>query len=198
VAEPSTSRRPLRRDAQLNREKLLAAASELLRERGSSVTLDDIAARAGVGVGTAYRRYSNKAALIDDLYEQGLEELAERSEALLAEPDAWSALAGFLHETTEPFARIPALAAFLASGRRQERTADVRSRLDRTISTLIERAKADGKLRSDFEIGDIGMIHAMIAGVVNTTQNTEPDAWRRYFEIILHGIATHPQARDRA
>jgi hypothetical protein len=42
------------------------------------------------------------------------------------------------------------------------------------------------------------MIRAMIAGVVNTTHSTEPEAWRRYFEIILHGIATHPQARDQA
>jgi AcrR family transcriptional regulator len=192
MTESTAPKRPLRRDAQLNREKLLAAAAELLSERGIAVTLDDIAARAGVGVGTAYRRYPNKDALLDDLYEKGFEELVARSEALLAEPHACNALVGFLYDTTERFARIPALAAVLASGRRHESVAHARSRLDATLKTLIERAKADGDLRPDFEIADIGMIRAMIAGVVNATHKTDPDAWRRYLEIIVDGITTHP------
>ena len=65
--------RPMRRDAEANRRRLLDAASELFAERGLDVTLNDIAHHAGVGVGTAYRRFPNKEAVIDAVFEQRLE-----------------------------------------------------------------------------------------------------------------------------
>ena len=66
---------PLRKDAARNRERLLTAASELFAERGLAVTLNDIAHRAGVGVGTAYRRFANKDEVIDALFEQRLQDV---------------------------------------------------------------------------------------------------------------------------
>ena len=66
---PTTAQPTLRKDAALNRERLLAAASELFAERGLNVTLNDIAHHAGVGVGTAYRRFANKEEVIDALFE---------------------------------------------------------------------------------------------------------------------------------
>ena len=69
----TTSARPLRRDAERNRQRILAAAGELFAERGLAVTLDDIARHAGVGVGTVYRRYPDKELLIDALFEERLE-----------------------------------------------------------------------------------------------------------------------------
>ncbi|MDQ1672553.1 MAG: hypothetical protein QOC98_1115, partial [Frankiaceae bacterium] len=76
---------PLRRDAARNRERLLTAASELFAERGLNVTLNDIAHRAGVGVGTAYRRFANKEEVIDALFEQRLQDvIAVAHEALAA------------------------------------------------------------------------------------------------------------------
>ena len=71
------SSRTLRKDAAENRERLLAAASELFAERGLDVTLNDIAHRAGVGVGTAYRRFTNKEEVIDALFEQRLQQVEE-------------------------------------------------------------------------------------------------------------------------
>ena len=76
--------RPLRRDAELNRQRILAAAGELFAERGLAVTLDDIARHAGVGVGTVYRRYPDKELLIDALFEERLTALCEAAEAALA------------------------------------------------------------------------------------------------------------------
>ena len=96
--ETTKAPRPLRRDAQRNRERILDAARELFAERGVAVTLDDIAKRAGVGVGTVYRRYSNKDALLDELFEEGIDELAASAEALLASRDAWDALIRFLEQ----------------------------------------------------------------------------------------------------
>ena len=93
--------RSLRKDAALNRERLLAAAGELFAERGLNVTLNDIADHAGVGVGTAYRRFSNKEEVIDALFEQRLQEVAGLANDSLAEPDAWQGLVSFLERSLE-------------------------------------------------------------------------------------------------
>jgi 23S rRNA (pseudouridine1915-N3)-methyltransferase len=73
---PPETGKPLRRDAQRNRERILAAAREVFAERGVAATLDDVAARAGVGVGTVYRRFRNKDVLLDELFEARIDELA--------------------------------------------------------------------------------------------------------------------------
>src|SRR3954463_10741318 len=86
------STRPLRRDAAANRERLLAAARELFASRGLDVTLNDIAHHAGVGVGTAYRRFANKEEVIDALFEEGLQDIAAVANEALAEPDSWQGL----------------------------------------------------------------------------------------------------------
>src|ERR1700739_4739907 len=91
----------LRKDAALNRERLLAAASELFAERGLDVTLNDIAHHAGVGVGTAYRRFANKAEVIDALFEDRLQEIARLATEALAKEDAWDAFVTFFDPTLE-------------------------------------------------------------------------------------------------
>jgi hypothetical protein len=58
------------------------------------------------------------------------------------------------------------------------------------IAALVERAKVDGRLRSDFEATDIAMIHTMLSAVVRETQDTSPDLWRRYLGIIIDGLAS--------
>src|SRR3978361_4483 len=90
---------PLRRDAARNRERLLTAASELFAEHGLDVTLNDIAHRAGVGVGTAYRRFANKDEGIDALFEQRLQEVIAVAEQALAATDAWGGLVEFLERS---------------------------------------------------------------------------------------------------
>src|ERR1700712_4164792 len=82
----------LRKDAAVNRERLLAAARELFAERGLNVTLNDIAHHAGVGVGTAYRRFANKEEVIDALFEEGLQDMAAAAQDALVDDDAWRGL----------------------------------------------------------------------------------------------------------
>src|ERR1700712_1006023 len=91
--------RPLRKDAERNRERLLAAARELFATRGLEVTLNDIAHQAGVGVGTAYRRFANKEEVIDALFEEGLRDVADVANEALAMPDAWTGLVLFLERS---------------------------------------------------------------------------------------------------
>src|SRR5436309_3675716 len=88
--------RALRRDAVLNRERLLAAARELFAEQGFGVTLDDVARHAGVGVGTAYRRFANKEELIDELFNERVAEIAALADEALARDDAGPAFFWFI------------------------------------------------------------------------------------------------------
>src|SRR5579875_1512745 len=79
--------KPLRKDAERNRRRILDAARELFAERGLGVTLNDVAHHAGVGVGTVYRRFPDKTVLIESLFEERLEEIAERLRTAVADPD---------------------------------------------------------------------------------------------------------------
>jgi AcrR family transcriptional regulator len=195
MSDKTRAERPLRRDAQRNRERIRKAAWELFTERGIEVTLDDIAERAGVGVGTVYRRYPNKDALLDDLYEDRLAEVARRAEESLANPDAWEALIGFLGYIQEGFAANRALEHLLVhASRGQRRLARAREHLQAPVAKLVERAKADGRLRADFELTDIRMIHTMLAPVIKENRGTRSDLWRRYFVMIVDGLASNRPA----
>jgi AcrR family transcriptional regulator len=181
--------RPLRRDAQRNRERVRAAARELFGERGVEATLDDVAERAGVGVGTVYRRYPNKDALLDDLFEERIAALAARAEESLANPDAWEGFVGFLEFLLEGFAANRALGDLvLHTDRGRRRLELARERLQAPVAALVERAKAAGRLRADFEPADIRAIGTMIAAVVKESPPTAPDVWRRYFAIVVDGL----------
>ena len=95
--------KPLRRDAEANRQRLLdAAGSQLFAEHGLAVTLNDIAHHAGIGVGTAYRRFPNKEALIDVLFERRIQAVeAVAREALADDGDAWQGLVLYLKRTLQ-------------------------------------------------------------------------------------------------
>src|SRR5215211_3742812 len=87
---------PLRADAERNRQRILEAAREVFADRGLDVTLDDIARHAGVGVGTAYRRFPNKEALVEALMVERIGELEALAQECLAQPDPWEGVAGYL------------------------------------------------------------------------------------------------------
>src|SRR5215475_14728741 len=88
--------RPLRRDAERNRQRILRAASEVFTTRGLQASLDDVAQHAGVGVGTVYRRFPDKESLVEALFEERIQAMAALAEKALAEPDAWTGLVSFL------------------------------------------------------------------------------------------------------
>src|ERR671928_1354069 len=94
------SARNLRRDAAANRERLLNAASELFAEHGFNVTLNDIAHQAGVGVGTAYRRFSNKEEVIDAYFEDKLDQVAQLADEALRDPDSWNGLVTYVERAS--------------------------------------------------------------------------------------------------
>jgi AcrR family transcriptional regulator len=192
----SSGVRPLRRDAERNRQQILLAARAAFAERGLEVTLDEIAQRAGVGVGTIYRRYANKDELIDELYEDIVAEIAAVAEAELAQHDPWKGLAGFLEQSLAMQASNRALKDLVTreSHRGRERVARARERVAPLASELFERAKQSGRLRPDVTETDIATIHMMLGAVIDSTRTTQPDAWRRYLGIVLDGLRTRRNA----
>src|SRR5688500_1594373 len=88
--------RPLRADAERNRARILAAAAEVFAERGLDVSLDDIAAHAGVGVGTVYRRFPDKDALIDALFEDKIDRVVALADDALEIEDPWEGFTTFM------------------------------------------------------------------------------------------------------
>lgn len=181
--------RPLRRDAERNRERIIAAARELFARDGLDVTLDAVAAHAGVGVGTVYRRFADKEELIDAIFEARIAEIAGLAEAGLAVADPWDGLVGFLEAAIELHAADRGLKAVLLSAEHgHERVARGRDRIAPFVTRLVERAQEAGRLRPDAETTDIPLIQFMLGAVAEYTRDVEPQMWRRMLTLVLDGL----------
>jgi AcrR family transcriptional regulator len=195
ATSPSTSDRPLRRDAERNRQRILEAAREAFAELGLSVTLDEIARRAGVGVGTVYRRFPDKERLIDALFEDQMTEFAAMAEDRLRSDDPWAALVGFIECACEAHACDRGFKEIALSGARgHERIARARQRMFPLVTRLVERAQADGSLRPDVAATDVPLLQLMLGSISECTREIDPELWRRYVGIITDGLRTRRDA----
>jgi AcrR family transcriptional regulator len=180
---------PLRADAERNRQRLLAAAKEVFATRGLDVTLDDIARHAGVGTGTAYRRFPNKDALIEALMADRIGELAAIAEECLEDPDPWRGLAGYFERALALQASDRGLKDVLFSpGRGRDRVAHARRSLAPIVTRLVRRAVDAGVVRGDIATSDVPVINFMLNTVVDFGRDVEPELYRRYLTIVLDGL----------
>jgi AcrR family transcriptional regulator len=183
--------RPLRRDAEINRQRLLTAAGELFAQRGLDVTLNDIAHHAGVGVGTAYRRFANKEEVIDALFEQRLDQVAAVAAEAAEDPDAWRGLTTFLERSLQMQLEDRGLTQLLNNPQlRQHRVNEARDRIAPLVNTIVDRAKTQSVLRPDVEGTDAIFIQVALTAVIDNTRDVEPTLYRRYLTIFLDGMRT--------
>jgi AcrR family transcriptional regulator len=187
--------RPLRADAERNRRRILAAAAEVFAKRGLDAGLDEIARHAGVGTGTVYRRFPDKAMLIDALFESRIDALVEVAETALARPDAWDGLVHFLVTSIEMQQADRGLKQLLFGERcpagASPAGARFAAKLDSlmpTIAQIVDRAKAAGQLRMDVGVTDLAVIQFMLHGVGTFAAAVEPELWRRQLTILLDGL----------
>jgi AcrR family transcriptional regulator len=179
----------LRKDAALNRERLLAAANELFAEQGLGVTLNDIAHRAGVGVGTAYRRFANKEEVIEALFDQRLEAVLAVAHEALDDPDAWHGLVTFLERSLEmQFGNWGLTAIMIRPELGHGRVDETRDRISPLMTALVQRAQIQGSVRADLDQTDLFFIQMALSGVTRLTSPQAPDLYRRYLTIFLDGI----------
>ena len=156
----------LRKDAELNRQRIVAAAREVFRDRGLSATLNDVARHAGVGVGTVYRRFADKNQLIDALLDHMIATVETATREALLEPDAWVGLTQALEKVCEQHALDRGLRELmLGTGTGPQRQAQMRERFAPLVGQLVARAKAQGRLRSDILPPDLPLIQLMLGAV---------------------------------
>ena len=181
--------RPLRRDAERNRQRILAAAADVLSERGLNATLDEVARAAGVGVGTVYRRFPDKESLIEALFRDRIDAMVRAAEQALTEPDPWQALVSYLDLAITLMAGNMGLRQLLMfSTYGSERISYARDQMRPVITKLVERAQASGDLRPDLAGTDLKMIVFMLSSVAEYASASRPDVWRRYLALLIDGL----------
>ncbi len=181
--------RPLRRDAERNRQRILRAAAEVFTQRGLDATLDDVARQAGVGVGTVYRRFPDKETLVGELFQDRIDAMVAVAEQACAAPDPWQALVSYLEYATASMAGdlgLRQLMMFATYGR--DRVAYAREQMRPVVSKLVERAQATGALRADFSATDVPLIAFMLASAGEYAGPVQPDIWQRYLGLVIDGM----------
>ena len=181
--------RPLRRDAERNRQRILKAASDVFNERGLDVSLDEIARHAGVGVGTVYRRFPTKEELIEALFMDRLDSVAAIADEAYAASDPWRGLVSFMERMAEIMAGdlgLRQMLMYATYGR--DLVAVARQRNEPLIARLVQRAQAAGQLRADIQQTDIPFIVFILTEAAHLAYAASPGIWRRYLTLILDGM----------
>jgi AcrR family transcriptional regulator len=184
--------RPLRADARRNRERILAGARECFAEVGQDAQMDDIARRAGVGVGTVYRHFPTKSALVGELLRAKFLGHAESARQWFERADGWPAFEGFVRQAVDEMAGDAAQQRMMwvADVDAYEYAEDARQVLAVEVGRLIERAQAAGEMRDDFTVDDMPTMMCAIGSVMSAPLVKRTD---RLLEFLLAAIG--PAAR---
>lgn len=172
--------RPMRADARRNHQALLQAAGELFAEQGTDVSLEAIAARAGVGIGTLYRNFPNRDALVEAAYRTEVEHLCAAASELLADEPADVALERWMDRFVTYAATKRGMSSALQSiSTKGALYTDVRTQIVVAIGELLRAGAQDGTLRSDIEAADVQRAMGAIWSI-----GDGPD-WRAQAETII-------------
>jgi AcrR family transcriptional regulator len=177
--------RPKRADARRNYDQLIAAAREAFTERDKSASLEDIARRAGVGIGTLYRHFPTRSDLIEAVYVEEVEALARAADDV-TDREPWDALVTWLHGFVGYIATKQALAdeLFAVAEHKIEVFANCRALLDSAGQPLLERAQKAGEVREDATIADI----IRMASAIAKMPAAEPGQIERVLDMALDGL----------
>lgn len=185
----STDRRARRKDAARNRAALIAAGAELFGSAGMEPTLDDVARRAGVGVGTAYRHFPNKYVLAQAVLAETMEAMLDAAEEAATMGDARAGLEAFFEAVLEPQSSKRALGELLRSAHTAPPGAeDVQGRVERCIETLLRHGREQHVVRPDLAATDIGVLMSLMTDLIETFGDADPQLWRRLLPVVLDGL----------
>ncbi|HEY0343351.1 MAG TPA: helix-turn-helix domain-containing protein [Solirubrobacteraceae bacterium] len=189
---PLLTQRPKRADARRNYEKLVDAARAAFAEGGTSASLEDIARRAGVGIGTLYRHFPSRQHLLEAVYVDEVEAICRSAEDY-SQLEPWEALSGWLHRFVGFAATKRALAEQLFEY--IERDSEVFRSCGDAINAaggpLLERAQDAGVVRPDTNFTDI----ARMVGGISVIRTADDEQIGRILEVALDGLRYRP-ARD--
>ncbi|MBM9623891.1 TetR/AcrR family transcriptional regulator [Streptomyces zhihengii] len=186
---------PLRKDAARNWERIVAVARDLV-DQGTTLQLNDVARRAGVGVATVYRHFATPEALLEAVAAPCLETLVAHGEQAMADSDPWRALRKFLSRVVEAQltdAALPPVAAAPVDA--LPRTTDLKQTLAAVGATLLDRARDAGAVRADLAAADLVPLMCGIAHAVNVHGGSTADrivTAHRYLATLLDGLRLAP------
>jgi AcrR family transcriptional regulator len=184
-----TDDRPLRRDAQENRQRLLDAAADVFAEHGLEAGVEEIARVAGVGVGTLYRRFPTKDALICALVHDVMTTILELARQSTGCPDG-TGLENFLAAASSyQAAHTGVLPRLWRAGSEHQSVDEIRQLVD----AMLADAKENGRIRTDLTSTDLTIVMWSIRGVIETTRALAPGAWRRHLDILMAGLRPAPE-----
>jgi AcrR family transcriptional regulator len=189
LADGQIIRRP-RADAERNRLRLMEAANAVFTERGADAPLEEIARRAGVGIGTLYRHFPTRETLLTEVYRHAVEQLAEAASALSSTLPPLDALRAWMRLFVDYIATKQVVAPALnAIGSTPLLYAASGPTITTAISQLTDRAVAAGDIRLDIE--PIDLLRALI-GVSNTNNLNWQATAHRLIDILLDGLRVNP------
>jgi AcrR family transcriptional regulator len=191
--KPAADVRKPRADSARNRQLLIDAAKAGFSEAGLNVSLEEIARRAGVGIGTLYRHFPSREAVVEAVYRREVEQLAEAVPQLLEKSTAGEALHQWMHLFVDYIATkrliAPSLAA--AAGKSPTLYATSLELITNAISTLVKRAVASGEVRKDIDPSDL--LRAMVGvSYGNPDLGWEASA-RRLIDLLMDGLRRKPR-----
>ena len=174
----------LRADARRNRARVLEVAREVFAERGPEVRMEEIAERAGVGVGTLYRNFPSKEALLAEVVARSIRKVAEAARDSLEEADAWEAFVGVVRLLVRTASEERAFAHAAPWGQSDGVLSEARAEIDRWMGEVVCRAQEAGALRPDITQADL---FVLFGGVIHAPEVTL-ERRERCLSIILEGL----------
>lgn len=192
TSTPTPPHRAMRADARRNEERLLAAATAAFAEHGVDAAMEDVARRAGVGIGTLYRHFPTREALAEAVYRSQIEALCAQAEGLLASPSPAAALATWLRAVVVHGTTKRGLAEFLKTTMRGDGStlAWCKSALTAAGDALLRRAQQAGAVRPDVEIADL----VRLASAIGWAADLHPvgvDRTDRFLALLMDGLRAH-------
>jgi len=189
AATEEKAERHQRADARRNRELILEAAEVLFAEQGMGIPIDDIARKAGVGVGTVYRHFPTKEALAGAIVIVRMEELAAQAESLESSDEPGSAFFSFLTRLGDvALEKRDLVDAIMGAGiDMKELSSAVKPRLERSAEVLLQRAQGCGKVRPDVEVADL---FALVMGTCEMATKETRCSKARMMSVVIAGLRT--------
>jgi len=190
-SEIQPQQRRMRVDARANHDKLVTAARALFTEKSTSAPLEEIADRAGVGIGTLYRHFPTRQALLEAVYVDEVEAMAQAAADLAALPP-WDALSQWLHQYVRFAATKRALnEALMETDPDSDILLTCRTAIAGAGTALVERAQRAGAVRSDTNFMDV----VRMVGAIAMVPTEDAEQKRRLLELALDGLRYHPHDR---
>ncbi|WP_431677231.1 TetR/AcrR family transcriptional regulator [Kitasatospora sp. KL5] len=181
-----------RADVARNRARLLAAARELFTERGDEVQLPDVARAAGVGIGTVYRHFPTRDALVEAAAEDRFAEILAFARGLADEPGDDPVLS-YLRHVGELLESDRGLSTAIETLRGTAGSAPLgrtRTQLEEAVAVLVEHSRQTGAIRPDATVADV----YLLVGAISATVRTGSGQWRRLVELAVEGLSTRRPA----